>query len=121
MPTSRRKPMNPDLSAILEGLTKAAVEFILVGELAGVVQGAPVTTMNVNILHKRSSENIAKLLAFLQSVDAVHRRFNGKIIRQRRQTYQERATICSRLGLSLWMSWLSLRREKVTKILFITQ
>ena len=52
MPTSRRKPMNPDLSAILEGLTKAAVEFILVGELAGVVQGAPVTTMNVNILHK---------------------------------------------------------------------
>lgn len=44
MPTSSKKSIGTDLSAVLEGLIKADVEFILVGGLAAVVQGAPVTT-----------------------------------------------------------------------------
>jgi predicted nucleotidyltransferase len=80
MPTSSEKPTGPDLGAILEGLIEAGVEFILVGGLAAVVQGAPVTTMDVDIVHKQSSENIAKLLAFLKSIDAFHRRLDDKVI-----------------------------------------
>ncbi len=80
MPTSSGKPTGADLSAVLEGLIEAGVEFILVGGLAAVVQGAPVTTMDVDIVHNRSSENIAKLLAFLKSIDAVHRRPDDKML-----------------------------------------
>jgi hypothetical protein len=69
-----------NLGAILEGLIEAGVDFILVGGLAAVVQGAPVTTMDVDIVHNQSPENIAKLLSFLKSVDAFHRRPDDKII-----------------------------------------
>lgn len=81
MPTSSEKPTGADLSAVLEGLIEAGVEFILVGGLAAVVQGAPVTTMDVDIVHNQSSENIAKLLAFLKSIDAFHRRPDDQMIR----------------------------------------
>jgi hypothetical protein len=81
MPTSSGKPTGANLSAVLEGLIEAGVEFILVGGLAAVVQGAPVTTMDVDIVHNQSSENIAKLLAFLKSIDAFHRRPDDKMIR----------------------------------------
>jgi hypothetical protein len=47
MPTSREKPTAVNLSAILEGLLEADIKFILVGGLAAVVQGAPVTTMEI--------------------------------------------------------------------------
>ena len=69
-----------NLGAILEGLIEAGVDFILVGGLAAVVQGAPVTTMDVDIVHNQSSENIAKLLSFLKSIDAFHRRPDDKVI-----------------------------------------
>jgi len=81
MPTRSGKPTGSDLSSVLEGLIKADIEFILVGGLAAVVQGAPVTTMDVDIVHKQSSENIAKLLGFLKSIDAFHRRPDDKVIR----------------------------------------
>jgi predicted nucleotidyltransferase len=80
MPTSSEKPTGPDLGALLEGLVEAGIEFILIGGLAAVVQGAPVTTIDVDIVHKQSSENIAKLLAFLKSIDAFHRRTDDKVI-----------------------------------------
>ena len=70
MPTNSKEPAGPDLSALLERLIKADIEFILVGGLAAVVQGAPVTTMDVDILYNRSSENISKLFKFLKSIDA---------------------------------------------------
>ena len=80
MPTGSKKPTSAGLSEILEGLLKARVDFILVGGLAAVIQGAPFTTMDVDIVHSQSSENIAKLIAFLKSVEAVHRRFDDKLI-----------------------------------------
>jgi len=80
MPSSSDKPTNVDLSAILERLAQAGVEFILVGGLAAVVQGAPVATMDVDIVHKRSPENVKRLLKFLKSIDAIHRRPDDKII-----------------------------------------
>ena len=50
MPTSSKKSTGVDLSALLEGLLEAGVTFILVGGLAAVVQGAPITTMDVDIV-----------------------------------------------------------------------
>ena len=79
MPTGREST-SVNLGAILEGLMEAGVDFILVGGLAAVVQGAPVTTMDVDIVHSQSPENIAKLVSFLKSIDAFHRRPDDKVI-----------------------------------------
>ena len=80
MPTDSEESTSINLGAILEGLIEAGVDFILVGGLAAVVQGAPVTTMDVDIVHNQSSENIAKLLSFLKSIGAFHRRPDDKVI-----------------------------------------
>jgi hypothetical protein len=85
MPTGSRKPTNANLSEVLEGLLKARVDFILVGGLAAVIQGAPVTTMDVDIVHNQSPENIARLLAFLKSIEAVHRRLDDKLIEPKKR------------------------------------
>lgn len=81
MPTAEEKTKGASLSEILEGLLEAGVDFILVGGLAAVIQGAPVTTMDVDIVHSQSPENIARLLSFLKSIAAFHRRLDGKIIK----------------------------------------
>jgi len=71
---------NSNLSSILEELLKANIKFILVGGLAAVIQGAPITTLDVDIVYDRSTENITKLLTFLKSVDAHYRRPDDKVI-----------------------------------------
>ena len=89
MHTGSKKSTGADLSLILEGLIKADVKFILVGGLAAVVQGAPVTTIDVDIVHERSSENIAKLFAFLKSIDAAYRRPDGKVIKPKEDDFSD--------------------------------
>jgi hypothetical protein len=80
MPTGGRKPTSASLSDVLEGLLEAGVDFILVGGLAAVIQGAPVTTMDVDVVHSQTPANIARLLSFLKSIDAVHRRLDERLI-----------------------------------------
>jgi hypothetical protein len=100
MPISSKKMTGPNLSAVLEGLIKADVRFILVGGLAAVVQGAPVTTMDVDIVHNRSSENVVKLLTFLKSIGAFHRRLDDKVIEPTEQDISGKghALFSTRLG-----------------------
>lgn len=58
---------------LLQALVHGEVEFVLVGMLAGVVQGAFVTTRDVDVVHRRTSENVARLLEVLHDLDAVYR------------------------------------------------
>lgn len=98
MHTNNKKQKTTDLSAILEGLVKSDIEFILVGGLAAVVQGAPVTTMDVDIVHRRSSENISKIYQFLRSIDAIHRRPDDKIIFPKEEDFSGHALFSTRFG-----------------------
>lgn len=63
----------PDLTTLLSGLAAASVDFVLVGGLAAVAQGAPITTHDVDIVPKRTPENIERLLAFLARIGARYR------------------------------------------------
>jgi len=45
----------------LRSLFEGGVEFILVGGVAAVVRGAPINTFDVDIVHSRSPENVARL------------------------------------------------------------
>jgi predicted nucleotidyltransferase len=80
MPLENKKPQIFDLSALLKGLNEAGVEFVLVGGVAAVAQGAPVTTFDLDIVHRQTDENIEKLMKLLKSIDAYHRRPDDKVI-----------------------------------------
>ncbi len=62
--------MSADLSGLLRELLAGQVEFVLVGGLAAVAQGAPVTTFDVDIVHHRSEENVDRLLSVLSRLHA---------------------------------------------------
>jgi predicted nucleotidyltransferase len=66
MPTS-------DLPAALRALHEGGVEFVVVGGLAAVLNGAPVNTFDLDIVPARNEENVAKLLRVLDGLDAIYR------------------------------------------------
>jgi len=90
MASKKLSPQAPDLSALIEGLCEAGIEYIIVGGLAAVAQGAPVTTFDLDIVHRQTEENIRKLLTFLKSISARLRRPDDKIIEPRAEDLKAR-------------------------------
>jgi hypothetical protein len=62
-----------DLTSLIEVLLDEEVDFVLVGALAAVAQGAPVTTHDVDIVHARTPENLDRLMTALGKLGARHR------------------------------------------------
>jgi hypothetical protein len=58
---------------ILRLLAANRVDFVVVGMAAGVLRGAPVTTVDLDIVHRRGADNVARLLGVLASIDARYR------------------------------------------------
>jgi hypothetical protein len=58
---------------ILRLLAENEVEFIVVGMAAGILQGVPLTTVDLDVVHRRSSENVQRLLRVLAELEATHR------------------------------------------------
>lgn len=58
---------------VLRRLAAGDVEFIVVGLMAGVLRGAPVMTADLDLVHRRSAENVARLLSVLGELDAIYR------------------------------------------------
>ncbi|MGE0792481.1 MAG: hypothetical protein AB7S26_42820 [Sandaracinaceae bacterium] len=63
-------PEQADISALIEALTHAGVEFVVVGGAAAVLHGAPAQTFDLDIVHRRSPANVDRLFAALTSLDA---------------------------------------------------
>lgn len=61
------------LVATLRHLCEAGVQFILVGGVAAVLQGAPIQTFDIDVVYSRDPENIHRLQAVLNSLDAIFR------------------------------------------------
>ncbi len=51
---------------VIARLTQAQVEFVVVGGVSAVLQGAPIVTVDLDVCYRRSPENIARLAAALQ-------------------------------------------------------
>ena len=62
-----------DSAEILRRLGDAGVELIVVGMAAGILQGVPTTTRDLDIVHRRTPENVDRLLRVLRDIDAVAR------------------------------------------------
>ena len=57
----------------LRALRGGGVDFIVVGGVAAVLDGAPVNTFDLDVVHSRNETNIARLLVVLEELDAVYR------------------------------------------------
>ena len=58
---------------ILDLLAANEVDFIVVGMTAGVLHGAPVTTVDLDVVHRRTPGNVARLRRALETLEAVYR------------------------------------------------
>lgn len=67
---------SPSLESLLATLATSDIEFIVVGMLAAVAQGAPVTTHDLDIVHRRTPENVARLVDLL--VNQLDARYRGR-------------------------------------------
>jgi len=71
---------NLDIFGILSVLVAHEVEFAIVGGDCAVLHGAPVTTFDLDIVHARSPENLARLTKALEELDAIYRHQFGRRI-----------------------------------------
>jgi predicted nucleotidyltransferase len=61
------------LIATLRIFQEHKVQFILVGGLAAVLNGAPIHTYDVDLVYSREPSNIDRLLGVLEKIDAIFR------------------------------------------------
>lgn len=54
---------------LLEVLIRHRVDFVVVGMTAGVLQGAPLSTFDLDVVYSRAPENLTRLLAALREVE----------------------------------------------------
>ena len=71
--------MNPSFREILELLNKHEVEFIVVGGVAAVIQGAPVTTFDLDTVVQIGEDNAHRLSLALDELDARYREHQSAI------------------------------------------
>ncbi len=58
---------------VIELLVRHSVAFIVVGMTAGVLQGAPAVTFDLDVLYARTDLNIARLMGALEELDGTFR------------------------------------------------
>src|SRR5271157_5141350 len=59
--------------SVFQTLASHRVDFIVVGGVAAVLRGAPVSTFDLDVVHSTASENVGRLLAALEDLDACYR------------------------------------------------
>jgi len=69
---------------ILRALATHKVDFVLVGGVAAVIRGAPITTMDIDIVHSRTEANVARLGDALTELDAWYREHPDKKLKPHR-------------------------------------
>jgi hypothetical protein len=62
-----------DFPGALRALRQGGVDFIVVGGLAAVLNGAPVNTFDLDIVHARNDRNVSRLTSVLAELDAFYR------------------------------------------------
>lgn len=63
----------PRFRDAIELLSRHGVDFIVVGGVAGVLGGAPVSTFDLDVVHSRTPSNLDRLLAALTELQAFYR------------------------------------------------
>jgi hypothetical protein len=70
----------PKFRETLEVLDRHRVECIVVGGVAAVLQGVPISTLDTDIVYRRTAANIDRLVAALRELEAIYRDPAGRRI-----------------------------------------
>jgi hypothetical protein len=70
----------PKFRETLEVLDRHRVECIVVGGVAAVLQGVPISTLDTDILYRRTADNIDRLVVALRELEAIYRDPAGRRI-----------------------------------------
>ena len=71
----------PRFRDALDILARHRVELVVVGGVAAVLDGVPMATFDLDIVHARSPENLRRLAAALGELDARYRDPAGRVLR----------------------------------------
>ena len=66
--------------ALLQELTAANVEFVVIGGVSAVLQGVPTTTFDLDIVHSREGANRRRLFVVLQRLEACYREHLPRVL-----------------------------------------
>ncbi len=77
---------------LLEVLTHHSVNYIVVGGVAAIVEGAPVTTLDLDIVIEHEAENVESTLEALRSIKAHYRDLAGRHITPTRERLKTNMT-----------------------------
>jgi hypothetical protein len=69
------------IDALIEVLAAQGVEFIVVGGVCAALQGAPIHTIDLDVVHARTPDNVARLVEVLRDLGAFYRESPGKRLR----------------------------------------
>lgn len=72
-PSSQVNRPQANVKETLTALAQHEVSFIVVGGVAAVLAGAPISTFDLDIVHERSPSNAARLLSALTQMEARYR------------------------------------------------
>jgi predicted nucleotidyltransferase len=64
---------------VLAKLVEAQVEFVVVGGVSAVLQGVPITTVDLDVCYRRTPENIARLASVVAAFNARLRDFPAEL------------------------------------------
>lgn len=73
-----------DLHGLVSCLARHGVRGIIIGGMSAVLQGAPIHTVDVDIVHARTPENLDRLMDALAELQAVYRHQHGRRLHARR-------------------------------------
>jgi hypothetical protein len=71
----------PRFKDALEILAKHHVDLVVVGGVAAVLNGAPIATFDLDVVHSRSQDNLDRLAAALKDLEARYRDLGGRDLR----------------------------------------
>ena len=69
-----------DFFRIIEVLSEYDVAFVIVGGVGAVLQGVPVSTFDLDIVHARDKRNVERLVSALELLNAFYRGRGGRRI-----------------------------------------
>jgi len=70
-----------DFISLLRTFLEFQIDFIVVGGVCAVLQGVPMSTFDLDLVHSRTPENISRLLQALSTLDAYYRGRGAQILR----------------------------------------
>lgn len=58
---------------LIETLNRHVVDYIIVGAVGAVLRGAPINTLDLDVVHSLEPDNLARVAAALEELDAIYR------------------------------------------------